>query len=170
MCSCKSCPAAPAAPGVRDQTPSRCLRTPTVPFRLPSTGSVCWQGFLEPGVGLCSKFMFGSGCWDGGAGDRACAVHGAPRAAPPRTAPCVCWQQPLPPCSGSARGSGPKLHPLYDRGGEAAWKSHCSLFVRVRDTSQSHAEASAPTGTWLVKPGPGHQDCDSQMLCAVKVP
>lgn len=71
------------------------FRTPTEPFRLASTGSVCWQGFLGPGVGLCSEFMFGSGCWEGGAGDRARAVHGAPWAAPPRTALWV--------CSGSAR-------------------------------------------------------------------
>lgn len=163
MCSCESSPAAPAAPGVRDQTPPRCLRTPTVPFRLASTGSVCWQGFLGPGVGLCSEFMFGSGCWEGGAGDRARAVHGAPRAAPPRTALWV--------CSGSARAQAQSFHPLcHYRGGEAAWKSPCSLFVRVRGTSQSHARAPAPTGTWLVKPGPGHQDCDSQMSCAVKVP
>lgn len=99
MCSCESSPAAPAAPGVRDQTPSLCLRTPTEPFRLASTGSVCWQGFLGPGVGLCSEFMFGSGCWEGGAGDRARAVHGAPRAAPPSTQGVL----------GVSEGSGPKL-------------------------------------------------------------
>lgn len=65
MCSCECSPAAPAAPGVRDQTPPRCLRTPTVPFRLASTGSVCWQGFWDLGwvcaVSLCLAQAAGRG-------------------------------------------------------------------------------------------------------------
>lgn len=109
-------------------------------------------------MGLCSEFLFGSACQDGGADGRAPAVHGALRV-PPRAALGVCLAAAAPAVLGVSEGLRPKAHPLNDsRERETAWKSHCSLLVRVRGTSQSHAKAPAPPGTRLVKPGPGHQD------------